>query len=85
MRALLSRAKVFVFEPITPEDISSSLKASKNRIAESFPNITVTDEAIDFLAGKTDGDLRFALSVLEQALVIKGSGNLTAADVLDSG
>lgn len=85
VRALLSRAKVFVFEPITPEDISANLKASKDRISEAFPNVTVTDTAIDFLAGKTDGDLRFALSVLEQALVIKGSGELTAEDVLESG
>lgn len=71
VRALLSRAKVFVFEPLSAADISENLKASRGRISEAFPNVTVSDAAIDFLSDKTDGDLRFALSTLEQALVIK--------------
>lgn len=80
----MSRAKVFVFEPVAPGEIAQSLKSSRPRISEAFPDVTVSDAAIDFLSGKTDGDLRFALSVLEQALVIKGDGELGVDDVIES-
>ncbi len=72
VRALLSRAKVFVFEPLSSSDVAENLKSNRERIRELFPKIGINDSAIEYLAGKTDGDLRFALSVLEQALLIKG-------------
>lgn len=72
VRALLSRAKIFVFEPLSPLDVAENLKFNRERIRELFPKIEISDSAIEYLSGKTDGDLRFALSVLEQALVIKG-------------
>lgn len=84
VRALLSRAKVFTFEPLSPTDVAEHLKTSRKRIHQAFPSVEISDEAIDFLSGKTDGDLRFALSVLEQALVMKGEGTLTAEDLVES-
>ncbi len=82
-RALLSRAKVFVFEPLSKDDIARFLKNSKATIEARYPNVTVSDAAIDFLSDKTDGDLRFALSVLEQCLAVKGEGELSAEDVAE--
>jgi putative ATPase len=68
---------------VPAEEIAEHLRNMRPKIAERFPGVSLTDEAIDFLSTRTDGDVRFALSVLEQCLAIKGEGDLTAEDIAE--
>ncbi len=65
--ALVSRSRVFQFEPLTSDDIKTLVRravADKNRGLGSF-DIRLHDDALDFLAEICDGDARRALSALE--------------------
>ncbi len=65
--ALVSRSRVFQFEPLTSADIKTLVHravADKNRGLGSF-DIRLHDDALDFLAEICDGDARRALSALE--------------------
>ncbi|MDF1580829.1 MAG: replication-associated recombination protein A [Desulfuromonadales bacterium] len=66
--ALLSRSRVFVLEPLTPEDIKTLLQRAlidPRGLAER--GVTVDDNALDFIAAQADGDARIALNTLEVA------------------
>lgn len=68
VRPLLSRAPVYVLEPLSPEEIRGILDealGSERGLAE--PGLRATDEALDFIAVASDGDARRALGVLEGA------------------
>jgi putative ATPase len=64
---LLSRSQIFTFEPLTREHVRTLLLralADKERGLGDVP-VTMTDEALDFLAEISDGDARRALTALE--------------------
>jgi len=76
VRPLLSRAPVYVLEPLRPEEIREILGqalASKGR-GLGNTGVSATDEAVDFLAEASDGDARRALGVLEAAAGLVGEG-----------
>jgi putative ATPase len=58
--ALLSRSRVFVFEPHTIADITIGLKRATEKLG-----IKVKINLLEYIASLSDGDLRFALSTLE--------------------
>ena len=65
--ALVSRSRVFQFEPLKSEDIKTLVRravADKNRGLGSF-DVRLHDDALDYLAEICDGDARRALSALE--------------------
>jgi putative ATPase len=65
--ALVSRARVFEFMPLSAADVTTLLKraiADKERGLGALP-IEADKEALDFLAETCDGDARQALSALE--------------------
>ena len=65
--ALVSRARVFEFQPLSREDVTSLLRraiADRERGLGALP-IEADDDALDFLAETCDGDARQALSALE--------------------
>jgi putative ATPase len=65
--ALVSRARVFEFMPLSAADVTTLLKraiADKERGLGALP-IEADEEALDFLAETCDGDARQALSALE--------------------
>jgi putative ATPase len=69
--ALVSRSTLFRLEPLSEEDI---IKVLRNAIADPQRgygklNITVTDEALQVWATKSDGDARRALTALEVAVL----------------
>ncbi|WP_425397268.1 replication-associated recombination protein A [Aeoliella sp.] len=69
--ALVSRSRVFEFQPLTPDDIRRLLEqaiADPQRGLGRY-QIEATDEALDFLANICDGDARQALSTLEIAVL----------------
>ncbi len=65
--ALVSRSRVFQFEPLTNEQIKQLLRralADRQRGLGCY-QVTMQEDALDFLAETSDGDARRALSALE--------------------
>jgi putative ATPase len=75
--ALLSRSRVFVLYPLEPVDIRTLLEralADPRGLAER--RVTVTEEALDFLAEQAQGDARVALNTLEVAAAMAPGGGI---------
>ncbi|MDO5554251.1 MAG: replication-associated recombination protein A [Planctomycetia bacterium] len=69
--ALLSRSRVFSFEPLCEEDIKVLIRRAatdKERGLGRY-KINLHEDALDYLAGVSDGDARRALSTLEIAIL----------------
>jgi len=82
VRPLLSRAPVYVLEPLSADDLGIILRdalADERGLAPL--DLDVRPEAIDFIAEAADGDARRALGVLEAAGRIVGEGGTVDADV----
>jgi putative ATPase len=74
--ALVSRSTLFRLEALSEEDIKRVLRqaiADKERGYGKL-DLTVTDEALDVWATKSDGDARRALTALEVAVLSGGRG-----------
>lgn len=65
--ALVSRSRVFQFEPLSNEEIKDLLRRAAADPERGLGKIEITlhEEALDFLAETSDGDARRALSALE--------------------
>jgi putative ATPase len=76
VRPLLSRAPVYVLNPLHVDELReilvSALTSTERGLGELA--VTSTDEALDFIAGASDGDARRALGVLEAAAELAGHG-----------
>jgi len=71
---LVSRSRVFQFEPLSPEEIKTLLRralADKERGLGSY-DVRLHDDALSFLAEVCDGDARYALSALEVGVLSCG-------------
>ncbi|MDT8366694.1 MAG: replication-associated recombination protein A [bacterium] len=69
--ALLSRSKVFVFNPLDIENIKTIVQraiAGDKELDEL--NVSVEDETVELIASMADGDARRALNVLEMAALM---------------
>lgn len=75
--ALLSRCRLFVFEKITPEDVFEFLSKEKDTIKKHYPEITISDDVLKFLAKNANWDLRNAINLLESALLLLWKWELT--------
>jgi putative ATPase len=74
VRPLLSRAPVFVLEPLREEDLEGILRQALGSERGLAPlDLQVSDEAVTFLARAADGDARRALGALETAARLVGS------------
>ena len=62
--ALLSRVRVYAFEPLSTADLEHILR----RARPPDGDMTLDEEAIEFLAARSGGDARTALNALELAL-----------------
>ncbi len=78
--ALLSRSRVFVLEPLQADDIRILLdRALSDPQGLPHPRPEVSDEALDFLAARADGDARVALNALEVAVSAPINGKVDLA------
>jgi len=71
---LLSRSRVFQFEPLSPDDIKLLVRralADKQR-GLGRCDVQMDEGALDFLAATSDGDARRALSALEIGVLSSG-------------
>lgn len=73
--ALLSRARVYVLRPLTPEDVESMLRAALSDRERGLGNdgITAEPQALQLIATAADGDGRRALNMLELAGGLAGA------------
>ncbi|MFO0796238.1 MAG: replication-associated recombination protein A [Gemmataceae bacterium] len=64
---LLSRSQIFSFEPLTREHIKTVVRRTVGDAERGLGNlnVTVTDDALAFLAEASDGDARRALTALD--------------------
>ena len=76
VRPLLSRAPVYVLNPLTPEEVRSILTEALGSADRGLGGLglDVEGEALDFIAEASDGDARRALGVLEAAAGLVGEG-----------
>jgi len=75
--ALLSRARVFVLEPLGAEALRAILHRALERDA-ALRGVRPAEEALDAIVAGSDGDARRALNALETAAALAGGGTLTA-------
>lgn len=75
--ALVSRSTLFRLEPLSEEDIKGVLRRAIADKEQGYGklSLTVTDEALDVWAKKSDGDARRALTALEVAVLSEGTGH----------
>ncbi len=81
-RALLSRVKVYVLEPLSPDDLEVLLRralADEDR-GLGKRGVSVTAEALSFMASISAGDARQALNHLELTVTVAASEGLDAVD-----
>ncbi|MEP6493794.1 MAG: replication-associated recombination protein A [bacterium] len=74
--ALLSRVRVFVLQPLTPDDIRGVVTAALSDAERGLGTwtLSVDDDALTLLSTEADGDARRALTVLEAAAEHVGRG-----------
>ncbi|MDR3169186.1 MAG: AAA family ATPase [Candidatus Peribacteria bacterium] len=72
INALLSRAKVLVFEPLKEEDIIQFFKQNQEKI-----QTPLSDDLLKTLAALSNGDLRNACNLLETSLMLAKDGEIT--------
>lgn len=63
--AILSRCMIFELKPINNEDIIKRLKTCINKASDSWRVVSCEDDALEYIANISDGDLRKAISILE--------------------
>jgi len=74
--ALLSRARVFVLEPLGPAEIETILQRALTDRDHGLgaTGVTIEPAALELLANEADGDARRALNGLETAAALAASG-----------
>ncbi|MBQ8908871.1 MAG: replication-associated recombination protein A [Clostridia bacterium] len=70
-RAIVSRCRIFEFKPLTSADIKSALIRAINDKERGLGNLPIEydDEALDYIAYASGGDLRNSLNALELAVM----------------
>ncbi len=63
--AILSRCMIFELKPIKTSNIISRLKTCITKACESWQSITYDENALEYIANLSNGDLRKAISMLE--------------------
>jgi len=75
--ALVSRSRVFEFQPLSPEEIKTLIRRALEDEERGLGRFeaTIDDAALEFLAQVSDGDARRAIGALEVAVLSAESPN----------
>jgi putative ATPase len=81
--ALLSRTRVFVLQPLSPDDIEHLLQRALSDTERGLGTLqlAVDPEALNLMAREADGDARRALTVLEAAALHVGTAGTITVEV----
>jgi putative ATPase len=67
--ALLSRLRVFVLEPLTPDAVAAIIARAQRQLTDERDNVPdLSEEAVELLVRHADGDARRALNATEAVL-----------------
>ena len=82
---LLSRARIYRFEPLSPEDISEVMDRALADADRGLANLglTLLPEAKEFLIGISNGDARGTLNALELAASLAGDQKVITLSVAE--
>lgn len=75
--ALLSRATVYVLQPLSGEDMAALFERARSRF---FPDLTVDEAACEALFAQADGDARRLLNLLDQLRTAARAAGVAAVD-----
>jgi len=83
---LLSRSSVFTLNPLSTEDIRNILEQtlSDDERGLGYCDISLTDEAAEFIADACDGDARRALNLLELSADLAVDATIDLSDVQEA-
>ena len=76
--AVLSRAAVYVLEPLSPDELALLLDRA---IEAAMPGVTLEQPARDAIVGYADGDARRLINMVEQLATAVGEARRTDVDV----
>ena len=81
--ALLSRTRVFVLQPLTPDHVEVLLRRALEDHERGLGGLqlAVDDDALRSIAVEADGDARRALTVIEAAAAHVGQGGVVTVEV----
>ncbi len=82
--ALLSRARVWVLQPLSPDEVAAVLTRAVTSDDGLRSAVTLEDAARALLARVADGDARRALTVLEAAAQHVGAGGTVTPEVVEA-
>jgi len=84
VRPLLSRAPVFVLEPLPEEELVAILRLTVQDVERGLGSVALAwdDEVLGFLARESDGDARRALGILEGAANLAGQGGTLTPELV---
>lgn len=72
--ALLSRCTVFEFKSLTARDVEQGVRHAVDRLSAEGEQVSITPEAVQYLAESAGGDMRKALGSLEFAVAAAETG-----------
>ncbi len=83
--ALLSRCRVFTFEPLTDDQVATLLDRALADTDRGLGDqgVTITDDARTAVAALSNGDARSAYNILEMSAGVAGESEITAEIVQD--
>ena len=76
--ALLSRAAVYVLEPLDAEDLAELFRRA---VAAAMPDVAIDDVARDALIAYADGDGRRLINMVEQLAIAVGDAGRSSVDM----
>jgi putative ATPase len=84
--ALVSRSQIFQFEPLSPEHIQTLINRALFDTQHGLgkQDVSLDEEAMQFLCNICDGDGRKALSVLETAVIASENNSLSRNDIVEA-
>lgn len=83
--ALISRSSIFKLNPLSKENIKNLIKRAieDNEKGMGAYDVTITNEAVDFLADVSEGDARHALNAIELGVLSTDRDEKTGKIVID--
>lgn len=82
--AIRSRCHLFEFKPLNNDDVKKGIKnalASKDGLDNKY---TIDDDALDLICNTVNGDIRWALNILELCAIISKNNNIDAETVKEN-
>ncbi|HWK80714.1 MAG TPA: replication-associated recombination protein A [Thermomicrobiales bacterium] len=81
---LLSRSRVITLRALSDEDIQTIVRRALTDVERGLgsEHLSITDDALDFLANMANGDARFALNTLELASVGVGEDRVVTESLV---